>query len=227
LDRMEFVLSTIMKFARPESSLVDIGCGTGNLLEQVRIATPVKALAGIDNSANYLSKTRERVPCATYQGSILERDFIESIPERFDFAVLGAVLHHLIGRTRRHSRKLAMTALKNSISLLKPGGILLIVEPVFYPAILMDALFYMKKILSWIIPGRVELRESHNIGAPVVSYFTNEQLIHMIDALEGASLVDSEIIEKRLRAFPANILKRTNTTLVVRKNTENRSQKTE
>ena len=222
LERMEFALSTVMKFARPDSSLVDIGCGTGNLLEQVRAAAPLQTLAGIDNSVNYLSKTRERVPCTTFQGSILDRDFIESIPDRFDFAVLGAVLHHLIGRTRRHSRKLAMTAMRNSLSLLKPGGILLIVEPVFYPSILMDTVFYVKKILSRIIPGRIELRHGHNIGAPVVSYFTNEQLIRMIGALEGASLIDSEIREKRIGAFPASILKRTNTTLVIRKNTEGR-----
>lgn len=227
LDRMEFALSTVMKFARPDSSLVDIGCGTGNLLEHVKVATPLKSLFGIDNSVNYLLKTRERVPCTTYQGSILDRDFIETIPDRFDFAVLGAVLHHLIGRTRRRSRKLAMTALHNSLSLLKPGGILIIVEPVFYPAIMMDALFYLKKILSWIIPGRIELRHGHNIGAPVVSYFTNEQLIRMIGALEGASLIDSEIREKRIGSFPASILRRTNTTLVIRKNTEYRRQKSE
>jgi SAM-dependent methyltransferase len=218
LERMKFALSTIIKYARPDSSLVDIGCGTGNVLEWVKDSTPIQILAGIDNSSNYLMKTCERVQCRTYQGSILDREFINGISERYDFALLGAVLHHLIGRTRRQSRNLAMEAIRNSLYLLKPGGILLIVEPVFYSSFVIDIIFYVKKFLSLISTKRFELRHGYNIGAPVVSYFTNEQLVGMINTLDDAALLDMEIIEQRIRSFPASILKRTNTTLAVKKN---------
>lgn len=218
LERMEYVVSVLGAVGRPGDSLVDIGCGAGNTIEMLGRETPLTDFAGIDASENYVRMTRERNGCRAYHGSILDSAFVASVPERFDFALLASVLHHLIGRTRRESSSFAVQAVGNAMELLKPGGALFIVETAFSPPFLMDILFHMKKIVSRFISGRMELGASwYNIGPPVVSYYTNEQLIGMIGSMEGAELADSEIREKRVRAFPMRLLGRTNTTLVVRK----------
>lgn len=218
LERMRYVVSVLNTMGKPGDSLVDIGCGTGNTIEMLGRETPVTDFAGIDASENYAAKARGRTGCRTYHGSILDTAFTDSIPERFDFALLSMVLHHLIGKTRQESRELAVRAIENALVLLKPGGTLFIVEAAFSPAFLMDLLFHVKKFVSNFTSERMELGASwYNIGPPVVSYYTNAQLIRMVGSVYGAEIVDREIWEKRVRAFPMYLLGRTNTTLVVRK----------
>jgi SAM-dependent methyltransferase len=218
LERMDHVVRVLQKTARPGESLVDIGCGTGNTIEMLAKLTPIRDFIGIDPSVNYLTLTRERNRCRTFLGSILDRQFVESIPDRFDYALLGAVLHHLIGKTRRQSRQYALRAIENALFLLKPGGMLCIAEPAFSPSLAMDALFYLKKLLSLVTSKRVSIGSYwQNIGAPVVSYYTNARLEKMVRGIPGAQLADIHISERRSPVFPMNLLRRSNTTLVVRK----------
>ncbi len=221
LERMDYVVQALGKLARPESSLVDIGCGAGNAIEMFGRITPIRDFTGIDPSVVYIRLTRERNRCRTYLGSILDRDFVESIPERFDFALLGAVLHHLVGKTRRQSRRNARRAIEHSLMLLKPGGALFIAEPTFSPSPLMDALFYIKKTVSLITSERISFG-SHwqNIGAPVVSYYSNEQLVSMVRSFPEAELENTHFSTRRMNVFPMSFLGRSNATLVVRKRTE-------
>jgi SAM-dependent methyltransferase len=210
----------IRRLADGESTLVDVGCGSGNVLEYLRDQTGLRRLAGIDVSPRYLQQARERVGCETHQGSILDADLVARLAGRFDFAVLGAVLHHLVGRTRRASRERARVGLAHAVSLVRPGGHVILNEPVFYPPWMMDLVFYAKRAASALTSRRLELfHHLNNFGAPVVSYYTNEELRRMVAEDPRAEVLD-------LRSAPAHltslqravfIRRREDTTVVIRR----------
>jgi len=210
----------IRRLARDESTLVDVGCGTGNVLAYLRDETGLRRLAGIDVSPRYLEQARERVGCDTHQGSILDAALVESLAGRFDFAVLGAVLHHLVGRTRRASRERARLALAHAVSLVRSGGHVIVHEPVFYPSWTMDLVFYAKKLMSALTSRRLEIFDQwNNLGAPVVSYYTNEELEQMIADDPRAELLDRQSVPAYLSSLQraAFIRRREDTTLLVRR----------
>jgi SAM-dependent methyltransferase len=210
----------IRRLGSADSSLLDVGCGNGNVLQYLRAAAGLRRLAGVDVSARCLDQARQRAGCETHLGSILDADLVRRLEGRYDFVVLGAVLHHLVGATRRASRARARVALSHAVSLLRPGGHLLVVEPVFYPPWMMDVVFYAKKAAVTLTARRLELFGPwNNLGAPVVSYYTNEELRGM-----AADDPRAELLE--LRSAPAHlpllqraafIRRREDATLVIRR----------
>lgn len=210
----------IRRLGGADSSLLDVGCGNGNVLAYLRAATGLRRLAGIDLSPRGLDQARQRAGCETHLGSILDADLVRRLEGRFDFVVLGAVLHHLVGPTRRASRARARLALANAVSLVRPGGLLLVIEPVFYPTWVMDVVFYVKKAAATLTSRRLELFDRwNNVGAPIVSYYTNEEL-------QGMAAKDPRAEVLELRSAPAYlpslqraafIRRREDTTLVIRR----------
>ena len=217
--RMDEVIEVLSHHAKASDTLVDIGCGSGNILERICKETCIGRVSGIDVSVRSLERTRRRLECATYHGSILDGDFVESIRERFDFVLLGAVLHHLIGTSRRGSRRLAETALSRSLALLKPGGLLLIFEPVLSPKLAMDLLFYLKKLVTVVTNDRVPVFGYwNNIGAPVVSYYRTDDLVQMVKRTAEGELVERLVRDSaRSRLLRLARIVRSDATLVVRK----------
>jgi SAM-dependent methyltransferase len=220
LERFNFAVSKINQYATENSSLLDIGCGSGNILLHISRKTKIKNLFGLDIIEKYLSQTREKLPCETYQGSIIDCDIISKISSEFDFVLMGAVLHHLVEKTRKKSKELAVTAINNAVGLLKDNGYLIIFEPVFYPAITMDIVFYIKRALSTVTTRRIQvLGHWNNIGAPVVSYFTNEELYSLVEKNINCQIVDKEILDQHLSLLwrMAFITRRTDTTIIAKK----------
>jgi SAM-dependent methyltransferase len=218
LGRFRYGIEFIKSHAGAEKTLVDVGCGSGNILEYVRSETPVQNVCGIDVAPNYVVTTREKIGHA-FLGSILDTDFVESLPE-FDFVLLGAVLHHLVGNTRKQSKRNAETAIENALILTKPGGYLIIVEPTFYPSFAMDVLFYVKRLVTKLTPGRVQiLGKWNNVGAPVVSYCTSEEFCRMVEHAGVCKIVGQEIKEMKIGLLmrAAGITRRTSTTIVVQR----------
>jgi SAM-dependent methyltransferase len=210
----------IRRLAVEGSTLVDVGCGSGNVLAYLRDETRVRRLAGIDVSPRYLEQAQERTGCETHQGSILDESLVERLAGRFDFAVLGAVLHHLVGRTRRSSRARARLALVHTVSLVRPGGHVILHEPVFYPPWTMDLVFYVKRLASALTSRRVELfHYLNNLGAPVVSYYTNEELRRMVSEDPRAEILDVRSVPALLLPLQraAFIRRREDTTIVIRR----------
>ena len=187
VERLEHAAAFIGERTDGDSSLIDIGCGVGNTLEFVAKATRIGSLAGIDVSTSCLTRTGERVRAELHHGSILDRGFVDGIGARFDFALLVAVLHHLVDKTRRRSRRNAETAISNALRLLRPGGSLIIHEPAFEPRLAMDAVFHLKRSVSVMTNHRVPVFGYwSNIGPPVVSYYGVEELERMIERENGA-----------------------------------------
>lgn len=177
VGRLAFACDWLAEHAGPDASLVDVGCGTGNVLAHVVATTGMRDVAGVDPSERPLQITASRVGCPTHLGSVLDDDLAPRLGRRFDVVMLVAVLHHLVGPTRRASRTLAEQAVTNSVRLVRPGGWLVVHEPVFYPPAAMWAVFHLKRVVTRLTSRRVTLFGYwNNIGAPVVSYLTNEQL---------------------------------------------------
>lgn len=218
VERLEHAVAFLRGHAGPESSLIDLGCGVGNTLDHIVNVTGVTDVAGLDVSAQCLARTRERIPnCETFEASIFDEALPAIVSRRFDVAVVAAVLHHLIGRTRAESRQYAMTALRNARQILRPGGHLILIEPVFYPPRAMDAVFYLKKSVSRVTPRRIPVFGYwNNIGAPVVSYYTNEELEGWLKETGFADVVDRHIEPDDMGRVLGTVLRKTNTTIIAR-----------
>src|SRR5438309_1945854 len=64
-------------FARRPAALLDIGCGTGNLLVEARVSFPDIALAGIDPSDAHLARAHRRPELAE---TWLAKSVAEALP---------------------------------------------------------------------------------------------------------------------------------------------------
>lgn len=200
--RFRYATDEIRKRANPNSTLIDVGCGTGTLLALLESETGISDLAGMDISANALDVADERVTCETFRASILDPDLATAIPRRFDFVVIAAVLHHLVARSRGESRALARAALEHALELLTDGGRLVIVEPTFTPHWAMGLIFFLKRQVTRFVSGRIEiLGRWNNIGAPVVSYYSPDELRELLTQA-GAEVEEIHNIEAKLRLLP-------------------------
>lgn len=198
------VLAFLRDTAGPQASLLDIGCASGGLLKLVMDNTSIQDVAGVDVSPAYLDQCVAAVPtCRTSLASILDEDLRMAVGREFSFVVVGAVLHHLVGSTRRKSLKYAREGLANAWSLVEPGGTLIIEEPTYRPRWLMGGLFYVKRLVSSLVPGRVTIfGHWNNLGEPVVSYFSHAALVQEASELPGATLVlDMRRLRRRSLAW--------------------------
>jgi hypothetical protein len=60
---------------------------------------------------------------------------------------------------------------------------LIVVDEGFSPAKAVDAVFYLKRAVTRVTSRRIGiLGEWNNIDPPVVFYYTNEQLVEMVQA---------------------------------------------
>ena len=76
---------------RPRT-LVDCGCGTGNLLDVLRARLPGAALTGVDRAAAQIATNRARLPWAR----LLPLDLgTQALDEQFDAVVCTEVLEHI------------------------------------------------------------------------------------------------------------------------------------
>ncbi len=74
------------------SSVLDIGCGPGFFLEEVRSMDPSARLAGVDISATAISLARKRLPDA----ELLEMDIVLEVPDHcYDLVTMIDVVEHI------------------------------------------------------------------------------------------------------------------------------------
>ncbi len=190
LKKYKDVIDFLRDDATPESTLLDVGCASGRLLKALVENTPISDVSGMDISPAYLEKCSVAVPgCHTFLGSVVDESARSAVGREFDYVVVGAVLHHLVGRTRQESLGYARAGLANSWSFVERGGALLIEEPTYRPHWLMSALFYTKRLVSSVFSGRVSIfGHNNNLGEPIVSYFSHDELVQEAATLPGATL---------------------------------------
>lgn len=205
-------------------SFVDLGCGTGNIIKLFADGTGISDLAGVDVSEAYLKKCRENNPGAkTYLGSILQGDLSTALGRRFGFVLVGAVLHHLVDKTRAQSFAFSKQALANAWSIVEPGGCLVIMEPTFRPKATMSLLFYVKRGVSQLTSKRVSVFGYwNNLGEPVVSYMSHQHVKDDLLELPGGTLEMEAHDTKRLSLLwrLCGITERSDSVFILRKSSE-------
>ena len=93
-------------------------------------------------------------------------------------------------------------------------------EPTFQPRWLMSALFYVKRLVSQVTSKRVSVFGYwNNLGEPVVSYFSHDELAHEVVNLPDANIV---VNLKKKKSLPviwrfAGVNERADSVLVIRK----------
>jgi SAM-dependent methyltransferase len=221
LGRYGEVVEFLQGDARPGASLLDFGCGSGNVLKLIVENSPVDDISGVDVSSAYLDQCAGELPgCRTYMGSILDPGLQATIGRRFRYVLVGAVLHHLVGDGRKESLAYAREGLASAWCFVEAGGALILMEPTFRPHWVMSALFHVKRLVSRVTSGRVALFGYwNNLGEPVVSYLSHEELVQKVRTLAGADIVLDLKKTKRLPAVwrLAAVTERADSVLVVRK----------
>ena len=213
--RFDFAIEYLNRHSSADGRLIDIGCGDGATLYLIKEKTQLRHLTGLDISRNYLDRARERVGCDVIEGSILDDGFVDEYANRYDYCTLGAVLHHLIGRTRRESFRYASQCLENSMRLLKPEGCLLMFEPTHAPSILMDIVFWTKKTVGLLADQRIELLSRWaNVGQPVVSYYTPRQIHSFLAGIANSNILEEKALDRKRLGF---VIKRVGLGVILQK----------
>jgi SAM-dependent methyltransferase len=215
--RLEITATYLREHASAGSTLIDLGCGVGNTLAFLAEETPIKTFTALDVSQNCLDQTKALVECTPVLGSAVDPAVADGLRDSFDFAVLSAVLHHLVGPTRKQSRQNAVDAVRNALTMLKPDGTLIIHEPVFEPKLAMDAVFWAKRGLSRVSGNRRVpiLGYWGNLGAPVVSYYSDDELGRLIAEGRGRIVEHHKELET-LDGVMDKLLDRASVTVAVR-----------
>ena len=216
--RLQPAVAFIKGHMGPNPSLIDIGCGTGNVLAHIAEATKITHLVGLDVSERCVELTKQAVAAEVYRASVLDEALVERFRGRFDFAVMAAVLHHLVGPTRRMSHRAAVRAVSNALELVRPGGHLIVMEPTFRPRAPVFALFWAKTVLSKIFHRRLPIGDYwNNLGAPVVSYYSSGQLLAMLQRQPGVEIAQVDDVRQELSRLASHMVAKSNTTVVARR----------
>jgi SAM-dependent methyltransferase len=183
-ERFDVALEWLAGQAVAPRRVCDLGCGTGVLLGILADRFPHAELVGLDASESAAREAASQARCRIVVASLFEPGLQELLGGPFDLVVIAAVLHHVVGPTRKESRRRAIEALRCGLRLLADGGALLVVEPTFAPRAAMTWVFWAKRIVA-VTGRRVELGRWNNIGAPVVSYCDPEDVARMACAAGG------------------------------------------
>lgn len=120
-DTVERTITRLLDL-EPYSRLLDMGTGTGRMLQLLGVGEGIERVVGLDSSHSMLSVARANLEHAGLAGAELRQGDVYSPPfppGSFDLVVIHQVLHYLDDPAR---------AVTEAAQLLQPGGRLLIVD---------------------------------------------------------------------------------------------------
>jgi len=109
------------------ASILDVGGGNGNLLDNIVKYFPNQGKPKLYNLelCEFYRNYQINKEITFLVGSALSLPFKD---QTFDFVVSNALLHHLVGKSRRESTRNAGQAVREFIRVTKPGGYVIINE---------------------------------------------------------------------------------------------------
>ncbi len=108
------------------TTLVDIGCGTGRLLRQIRLAYPALELTGLDLSKPYLAEAERHMAGLRPARFVAVNAVATGLDEASQDVLVSVFLfHELPGEVRR-------CVMAEMVRVLKPGGTLVVVDSLQY-----------------------------------------------------------------------------------------------
>ena len=113
------IVDQIEAQVQPNARVVDIGCGVGDLLSEVRKRKPLVSVSGLDFSSKAVDGARAALPDGEFKHFVIER----SLPYdsgSFDLVLCTDVLEHL------ENPRLVVAEL---VRICSPGGLVAIVVP--------------------------------------------------------------------------------------------------
>lgn len=114
-EMLDALVSALPFAASAEAKIIDLGCGTGTLLQLIRNAFPNARLAGVDMAENMLEIARSKLGGdAEFLPAGIE-SFV--FPKRFDAVVSSLALHHLETDDAKRA------AYAKIFAALEPGGV--------------------------------------------------------------------------------------------------------
>jgi ubiquinone/menaquinone biosynthesis C-methylase UbiE len=169
--------------AAPTPRLLDVGCGNGHLLEQIRGDIPQIALVGSDYSPEMvtLANSRQIARCSIEQGDVRRLKFED---ESFDIAVSERCVINVLDSTEQ------IGALIEIARILKPGGYFICVEA------FVDGLANLNR-------ARTEIGLDENKVPYHNRWFEKEAFLAALDG-HFSLLSNDEMVERRLP--PSNFL---------------------
>jgi ubiquinone/menaquinone biosynthesis C-methylase UbiE len=185
----ELKLMMIRDLARPGDRLLDIGGGNGYFTDRVLAETDIREACLLDISHTMLALNRRKHNKELVQASALNMPFKKG---SFEFIHFDAVLHHIVGTTRKSSVEQAQRVIRNSINLVKKDGFLVFTERCVDSWISSAIIFYTLKFLS-----RTGLAKLGGVASGlVVSFLTPDEFLAGIK-IAGASVIRVEITHDR------------------------------
>jgi SAM-dependent methyltransferase len=122
-------------------SVLDVGCGVGEFLAQLKTAIPASQLTGVDFVKPVVAEAAARYPNMTFHQDSLPN--LEKIRETFDLIIASEVLYYLADNERT-------LAIQRLCQLLKPRGYLFISSTIAPHAFTVDSLTELASPNFWV-----------------------------------------------------------------------------
>lgn len=103
----------------PTRSVVDVGCGTGNLLHELVARTPIERVVGIDYAPAGVRRASRLVPAGEFHAASL---YDLQLDETFDLVLCTEVLEHVPDPSRAAERLVELCAEGGAILITVPDG---------------------------------------------------------------------------------------------------------
>jgi len=181
----ELKLGLLKELAQAGDSLLDIGCGNGYFADSTLAETNISCACGLDISSAMLSLNKRLPNKCLCLASALQLPFR---PRSFTFVHFDAVLHHVVGTSRKSSVQNARDVIQSCVALTKKDGYLVLTERCVNSRISSTIIFYALKFLS-----RTILAKPFKISSGLmVSFLTPEEFLSGIRAT-GARIIRTEV----------------------------------
>ena len=181
----ELKLGLLKELAQPGDSLLDVGCGNGYFIDRALAETNISWAYALDVSMAMLALNKKLPNKYLCLASALQMPFQ---PRSFTFVHFDAMLHHVVGTSRKSSVQQSCVVIQDCVALAKNDGFLVLTERCVDSRISSIIIFYVLKFLS-----KTRLAGLFKIASGlVVSFLTPDEFLSGIRAA-GARIIRTEV----------------------------------